>query len=377
MLKFIHSVISLFMWGNTLSTWSPLRTRTSCTAFSVNSASLRGLAGTKGGGVGQFPSFTTRKHTRTAASSSSTLRRVRPTTILNVESSKEGITNEISSEPSSDIPVPVHRAEGLCAVYKPLDWTSNDVVSYIRGMLERDARNRGAKLAKRRSKSKTKKVKVGHGGTLDPLATGVLVLGIGSGTKDLQSYLSGSKKYSAGAQLGFETATLDMEQGKENAVKTAPSDHVTYAMIEGIIQQFTGDIMQKPPIFSAIKKDGKRLYEQARAGKTEEDIEIEARKVTIHNLQYSKEDQNGRGLPCFGIDVECGGGTYIRSLIRDIGYALDSCATMTSLERTQQGQFTLDVAIPREDWSADNIYAAVQRTNSIFNTLDEGNDVED
>ncbi len=360
MLKLIHGIILLLMWGNTLST--PFRALTSCTAFSVNSVSLRGLGVTGGGG--RFRPFATSRF-------------VRHTSMLNVESAQEGMTNEISSELPSEVPIPVHRAEGLCAVYKPLDWTSNDVVSYIRGMLERDARNRGAKLAKRKSRSKTKKIKVGHGGTLDPLASGVLVLGIGSGTKDLQTYLSGSKRYSAGVELGFETATLDMEQGKESAIKSASSDHVTYEMIEGIIPQFTGDIMQKPPLYSAIKKDGKRLYEQARAGKTEDDIEIEAREVTIHNLEYFKEDPNGRGLPCFGLDVECGGGTYIRSLIRDMGYALDSCATMTSLERTQQGQFTLDVAIPRDDWSADNIYAAVEKTNAIFDAMNISNGADD
>ena len=110
-------------------------------------------------------------------------------------------------------PPPTHIAEGLCAVYKPLEWTSNDVVMKIRGILEKDARNRGVKLAKRRSKSKNK-IKVGHGGTLDPLASGVLVLGIGSGTKDLQKYLSGSKKYRAGCELGFETETLTWNSGE-------------------------------------------------------------------------------------------------------------------------------------------------------------------
>ena len=111
-------------------------------------------------------------------------------------SSSEGAQSEVEvpKNPEPD-PVPIHLAEGLCAVYKPLDWTSSNVVAFIRGMLERDARNRGATLAKRRSRKSKKKVKVGHGGTLDPLATGVLVIGVGSGTKDLQKYLTGSKRY--------------------------------------------------------------------------------------------------------------------------------------------------------------------------------------
>eukprot|EP00554_Chaetoceros_debilis_P001464 CAMPEP_0194090492 /NCGR_PEP_ID=MMETSP0149-20130528/39244_1 /TAXON_ID=122233 /ORGANISM="Chaetoceros debilis, Strain MM31A-1" /LENGTH=338 /DNA_ID=CAMNT_0038774761 /DNA_START=74 /DNA_END=1090 /DNA_ORIENTATION=+ len=279
----------------------------------------------------------------------------------------------VSPDPSPEIQT--HLAEGLCAVYKPLEWSSNDVVMYIRGMLERDARGRGIKLPKRRSKSK-KKVKVGHGGTLDPLATGVLVLGIGSGTKKLQEYLKGSKKYRAGVELGFETATLDMEGGREhvmaNATKTGPTEHVTEDMIiTDVIPQFTGDIMQKPPIYSAIRKNGKRLYEQARAGMTEDDIEIELREVSIHSLEYLSTDDNGKGLPCFGLDVECGGGTYIRSLVRDMGYALDTCATMTSLERTKQGQFGLDDALAKDDWSSENIYAAVERSNANLAALAE------
>lgn len=274
------------------------------------------------------------------------------------------------------LPVPPHLAEGLCAIYKPLEWTSNDCVAYIRGMLERDARERGATLPKRKSKSKNK-VKVGHGGTLDPLATGVLVIGVGSGTKDLQNYLSGSKKYRAGVELGFETETLDMES---NATKTAPFDHVTVESIQDALPQFTGKIMQIPPIYSAIKKGGKRLYQQAREGVTVDDIEIEAREVEVYNLEFLPEDHCGKGLPCFGLDVECGGGTYIRSLVRDLGVALDTHATMTSLERTQQAQFTLEDAIPRDEWSPETIYAAVEKCNAAMAAMalvDESQDDQD
>jgi tRNA pseudouridine55 synthase len=255
---------------------------------------------------------------------------------------------------------PVHIAEGLCAVYKPLDWTSQDVVAYIRGMLERDARDRGVTLAKRRSRKSKKKVKVGHGGTLDPLADGVLVLGIGAGTKMLSNYLSGAKAYEATGKFGFETNTLDLDKAG-NVTKTEPFDHITHESVQSCLPKFRGKIMQTPPIFSAIRKNGKRLYEQAREGKTEDDVEIEAREVEIHSLEYVQND--GEGLPSFGLSISCGGGTYVRSLIRDIGREVDSVATMTSLTRTKQGPFVLDDAIPREEWSADSIYAAVERNN--------------
>jgi tRNA pseudouridine55 synthase len=267
--------------------------------------------------------------------------------------------------------VPIHLSEGICAVYKPLEWTSNDVVSFIRGMLERDARDRGCKLAKRRSRKSKNKVKVGHGGTLDPLATGVLVIGVGSGTKDLQKYLKGSKRYTAGAELGFETETLDMEG---NRTKEMAFDHVTVDTIEGIIPSFTGKIMQKPPIYSAIRKNGKRLYEQAREGKTEDDVEIEAREVEVYDLKFLPKDMNGNSLPCFGLDVECGGGTYIRSLVRDMGASMDTAATMTSLERTQQGPFTLEDAMSKDEWSPESIYAAVEKFNAAM--VDELEDEE-
>lgn len=257
--------------------------------------------------------------------------------------------------------ISLYRCEGLCAVIKPLEWTSQDVVSYVRAILERDARSRGAKPVKlRRRGNKKRMLKVGHGGTLDPLASGVLVLGVGRGTKELQGYLSGAKKYRAGAKLGFETETLDMEG---NVTRSDPFDHVTVEAIEQVLPSFEGRIMQVPPIYSAIKKGGKKLYQHARSGKTEDDIEIEAREVKIHDIQFLQTDENGDGLPCFGLEVECGGGTYIRSLVRDIGYKLGSSATMTSLVRTQQGPFNLEDALEKDDWSADNLYAAIERSN--------------
>lgn len=271
-------------------------------------------------------------------------------------------TNNESLNKKEEVPaeqVPIHLAEGLFCAYKPLTWTSQDVVGYIRGMLERDARERGAQMAKRRSKSK-RKIKVGHGGTLDPLAEGILVIGVGSGTKALEGYLKGSKGYTASVELGYETNTLDREG---NVTQTADVDHVTEERVLEALPKFTGDIMQVPPIFSAIKKGGKRMYEEARSGKTEADVQLDPRPVTIYNIDYLPTDHEGKSLPCFGLNVECGGGTYIRSLVRDVGRELDSCATMTSLVRTKQGPFELDRAIKKEEWTAESVYQAVEETN--------------
>ena len=285
----------------------------------------------------------------------------------------------------SETELPLYRCEGLFAVNKPLEWTSQDVVSYIRGILERDARNRGAKPAKltdRRNKNRA--VRVGHGGTLDPLATGVLVIGVGKGTKELQrcvwtgatvrnrsanvivslsldgfrcSYLQGDKGYRAGGEFGFETTTLDMEG---NVTRRGSYDHITREAVENVIaNELTGTIQQIPPIFSAIRKNGKRLYADAREGKSAEDMDIEPREVEVLSFQLLNFD-----LPKFDIDIMCGGGTYVRSLVRDIGYKVGSVATTTYLERTKQGPFQLQDTLAKEAWNADNIYAAIETFNT-------------
>lgn len=283
-------------------------------------------------------------------------------------SPKRQKVDETQKEKKED--VPLYLSEGIFAVNKPLEWSSNDVVSYIRGILERDARNRGAEVRKPRRRAKKGVVRVGHGGTLDPMASGVLVVGVGSGTKELQGFLSGSKRYTAGVKLGIETDTGDVAP-EANITDTKPFDHVTMDAIEEVIPKFTGKIMQVPPIFSALKKDGKKLYEEARKGKTAEELGIEAREVTIYDLKLLPTNEKGEGLPSFGLDVECGGGTYIRSLVRDIGRELNTCATMTSLVRTQQAQFLLDNTVEKDDLSADTIFAAIDKTNSEMKSKGE------
>ncbi|GKY97568.1 hypothetical protein MPSEU_000715000 [Mayamaea pseudoterrestris] len=318
-------------------------------AFSSRLMSVYGLATTT-------PSLFTRRAQTflTLASRRRSLHRF--STTVSDNDATIGAASTIETDPNEAVDAPLYLEQGLFCVYKPCDWTSSNVVSYLRKILERDATVRGARPSKVGSrKNKSRVIKVGHGGTLDPLATGVLVIGVGSGTKQLQSFLDGSKRYRAGGELGFETTTLDMEG---NVTKREPFEHVTPEHVAQILPSFVGTIDQIPPIYSAIRKDGKRLYEQARQGVTAEEVDIPSRQVVIHGIDLLSCD-----IPAFTLDVECGGGTYIRSLIRDIGYKLGTAATTTSLERTKQGQFTLDDAIMKDDWSAESIYAAIAQFN--------------
>lgn len=273
----------------------------------------------------------------------------------NLDESQEGIPNDTSvSENNPTISPPLYRSEGLLAVYKPLHWTSQDVVAYIRGILTRDAKDRGVIIPK--SKKSKGRIKVGHGGTLDPLAEGVLVIGVGCGTKTLESFLSGTKKYQASVKLGFQTTTLDMEG---EVTHEEPFNHVTEELIQSALPKFQGKIQQIPPVFSAIRKNGKKLYEEAREGKTAEDLSIESREVEIMTLTYLPQNNVGEILPSFGLDVECGGGTYIRSLVRDIGLALKTRATMTHLIRTKQGPYLVADALKKDEWTAERIAQAI------------------
>ena len=304
--------------------------------------------------------------------------------------------------------VPLYLEEGLFAVHKPLGWTSQDVVGKLRFLLESDARARNA--PDRRTKKRKPWMKVGHGGTLDPLATGVLVCGVGSGTKNLQKYLVGSKAYRAEVTLGFQTTTLDLDP-KGEVVEKKPFEHVTsYEEIEKVLEtQFTGTIQQIPPIFryvepmwfhstkqflidisivahalfvmlsssySALKRDGKKLYELGRKGQTAEELKIEPREVTIYDLKLvinPEEKSDGKPIEKFSIEVECGGGTYIRSLVRDIGVALGTVATMTKLERTKQGQFLLEHSLPYSS-SIENDNAEIKRDEKGDIVIDKRED---
>lgn len=216
---------------------------------------------------------------------------------------------------------------GLCAVYKPKGWTSNDVVQKIKGILLRGSRENGGKAKKR-------DLKIGHGGTLDPVAAGVLVLGVGEGTKLLKEYLSGSKGYTATALLGQEMDTQD-STGKVTA--TQDCSHVSHDSIIAALPKFRGDIMQTPPMFSALKQDGHKLYDLARKGVT---VDRPARPMTVYQLELLHGPESKVQLPLFQLELECSGGFYVRTLVSDLAKEAGGVAHTTELERTKQGVFT-------------------------------------
>ncbi|XP_075705319.1 pseudouridylate synthase TRUB1 [Rhinoderma darwinii] len=234
---------------------------------------------------------------------------------------------------------------GLFPVYKAPGATSAQTLNDLKSRLLREAG------LKEFSKRKKQTLKIGHGGTLDNTASGLLVVGIGDGTKMLGAMLTGSKKYTTTGQLGKATDTLD---ASGTVTEEKPYGHITREDLEEALMTFTGNLLQVPPLFSALKRNGKRLSCLVREG-----AEVEAkpaRPVVVYKLSLTDFQP-----PLFTLDVECGGGFYVRSLIRDIGEALSSCASVTELIRTKQGPFTLDERTLREDrWDIDHIARAVQ-----------------
>ena len=208
----------------------------------------------------------------------------------------------------------------LLLIDKPLNWTSFQVVNKIRWLI--------------RNKFSLKKIKVGHAGTLDPLATGLLIICTGKMTKEISKFQIQTKKYTGTFLLGTTTPSYDLETEPN---KTFPVDHVSEDLITKSVQKFIGKIKQKPPIFSAIKKNGKRLYESARRG---EDVIIEDREIEIFSFNILKID-----IPNIDFEVECSKGTYIRSLANDFGKELSSGATLTKLKRTKIGKYSVDKSI--------------------------------
>mmetsp|Transcript_42645 Transcript_42645/g.74134 ORF Transcript_42645/g.74134 Transcript_42645/m.74134 type:complete len:606 (-) Transcript_42645:246-2063(-) len=250
-----------------------------------------------------------------------------------------------------DINHPLVIPSGLLAVYKPKTWTSQDIVGKIRGMLVSQIKKRtGIRM-------KSTNLKVGHGGTLDPNATGVLVLGIGQGTKLMTKFLEGSKSYRSRARLGTETDTQDV-WGK--VVDTVDASGVTYEALQEALPQFRGDIMQLPPMYSALQINGTRLYDLARKGV---EVDREARPITIYNLELVPPEP-GSQLPDFSLDLTCSGGTYVRTIISDLGRAVKSCAHMTELERTRQGNFSVEDCMREEDFDElEKVVQAIHRCN--------------
>lgn len=209
-------------------------------------------------------------------------------------------------------------SEGYIAVIdKPLEWTSTDVVRKIKYALQH-------KLGYR-------KIKIGHAGTLDPLATGVLLICIGKATKMVNALQAEEKEYVAELELGATTPSFDMEHPID---KRYPTDHITRDMIEQALESLTGERLQAPPIYSAKKVEGVRAYEFARAG---EEVELKKALINIYEMEILEFE-----MPRLKIRVRCSKGTYIRSLAQEIGQAVDSGAYLTSLRRTRSGGFTAD-----------------------------------
>jgi tRNA pseudouridine55 synthase len=203
---------------------------------------------------------------------------------------------------------------------KPLNWTSFQAVNKI-------------KYALINKVGLPKKFKIGHAGTLDPLASGLLLICTGKFTKKISELQGQAKEYTGTFHIGATTPSYDLETEID---ETFPISHIDEELIHETVKQFLGEINQKPPIYSAIKKDGVRLYEHARAGET---IEIEYRKTTIHEFEITRID-----LPAIDFRVICSKGTYIRSLAFDFGKALNSGAHLTALRRTKIGDYHVENA---------------------------------
>lgn len=208
---------------------------------------------------------------------------------------------------------------------KPLEWSSFQVVNKLRWLI--------------RKEYKIKKIKVGHAGTLDPLASGLLIICTGKETKNITTYQAQEKEYTGTITLGATTPSYDLETEVD---KNFQLDDLTEDLIRNTTAQFTGEIQQKPPIFSAIKKDGKRLYELARAGET---TEIKSRTVTIHDFEITRIE-----LPEIDFKISCSKGTYIRSIAHDFGAALNNGGHLSALRRTAIGNYRVENAMSIESF---------------------------
>ena len=210
-------------------------------------------------------------------------------------------------------------------VAKPLTWTSFNLVSKVRWKLQKTL--------------KMKKLKVGHAGTLDPLATGVMIICTGKSTKLIESFQYQTKEYIATLELGATTPSFDLELPVDARF---PTEHITHALVDEVIPRFLGEIWQVPPAYSAVKVDGKRAYDYAREG---QEVELKPKLLVIDEIEILDF-----ALPMLKIRVVCSKGTYIRALARDIGLALGSGAHLTALERTRIGDIRLE-----DCWQIDDL----------------------
>ncbi len=217
--------------------------------------------------------------------------------------------------------------EGVVLAFdKPYRWTSFDVVGKVRWLL---CRHLGIK-----------KLKVGHAGTLDPLATGVLIVCTGRATKRIEELQSGTKEYLATIRLGATTPSYDLEKPID---ATYPTEHITRDMVQEVLERFKGTIEQVPPTFSACKVDGKRAYKMARNG---DEVELKPKTLTIDEIELTD-----CSLPDITVRVVCSKGTYIRALARDIGQALDSGGHLIALRRTRVGDYRVEDCLNPEKFT--------------------------
>ena len=222
----------------------------------------------------------------------------------------------------------------IILIDKPLHWSSFQAVNKLKYLLINKV-------------GLPKKFKIGHAGTLDPLATGLLIVCTGKFTKTISEIQSQVKEYTGTITIGATTPSYDLETEVDAFFSTT---HITEALIQETTKQFLGEIDQKPPVFSAIKKDGKRLYEHARAG---EEVEITSRKTTIYEFEITRIS-----LPEIDFRVKCSKGTYIRSLAYDFGIALHSGAHLTALRRTKIGDYFVENAVHPEEFEK-NIISSI------------------
>eukprot|EP00041_Stephanoeca_diplocostata_P018644 m.391797 g.391797 ORF g.391797 m.391797 type:complete len:289 (-) comp21076_c1_seq2:102-968(-) len=266
---------------------------------------------------------------------------------------------------------------GLIAIHKPKGVRSRQVCNLIQSLLKSESPNAA-------SRHRRPRFKVGHGGTLDPMATGVLVIGIGNGkccghvlyvgdslyylvsiaytfrfvtnsycvtgTKKLQGYLNGPKEYTATMLLGQQTDTGDCDTNS-TVILESPWSHITKDQVYDAVSSFQGNRTQIPPIYSAIKQNGVKAYEKARQGITQADMKLSARPITIHNIAVTDVDQ----LPYISFKCTVSKGTYIRVLVEDIAKKLGTVGHMTALERTRQGTFSTDDCIAYPPVSLDDV----------------------
>lgn len=220
-------------------------------------------------------------------------------------------------------------------VAKPLTWTSFNLVSKIRWKLQKTL--------------KMKKLKVGHAGTLDPLATGVMIICTGKSTKLIESFQYQTKEYIATLELGATTPSFDLELPVDG---TYPTEHITRQLVDEVIPRFLGEIWQVPPAYSAVKVDGKRAYDYARDG---QEIELKPKLLVIDEIEVLDFTS-----PKLKIRVVCSKGTYIRALARDIGLALGSGAHLIALERTRIGEVRLE-----DCWQIDDLVEFLDKESLV------------